>query len=257
VELFDSHLHLTDEQFAEDREAVIRAARASGVARMVTISSSPEDAAAALAIARREEGIWSSAGLHPHEAARFSASTVTEIEVLAAEAEVVAIGEAGLDFFYDTAPRTRQIECFEAQLDLASRLELPIIVHSREADAEMAMILRQHGPDVRGVLHCFTGGDSLLEAGLDAGWFVSFSGIITFRNFDGAGQVRRVPEDRLLIETDSPYLAPVPRRGKRNEPANLVHTCQALAGIRGVSAGQAAELTSRNARAFYRLSQAI
>lgn len=254
MELFDSHLHLTDERFAGDRAEVLRSARSSGVTRMVTIASSPEDAAEALAIARREDDIWSSAGLHPHDAERFSSTTLTAIEVLAAEAEVVAIGEAGLDFFYENSPRARQIECFEAQLGLAGKLGLPIVVHSRDADDEMAAILRRRGSGVSGVLHCFTGGDALLDAGLEAGWFVSFSGIITFGKFDGAEQVRGVPGDRLLIETDSPYLAPVPRRGKRNEPANLVHTCRTLAGIRGISVEQAAELTSRNALAFYGLS---
>lgn len=254
MRLFDSHLHLTDDRFATDRADVISTARSAGVGRMVTISSSPSDAALALAVARSEEGIWSTAGLHPHQASEYTAATLTEIEQLLAEVEVVAVGEAGLDFFYDNAPRKLQVECFEGQLGLAERWGLPIVVHAREADQEMIEILQRRGSSVRGVLHCFSGGAGLLEAGLDAGWYVSFSGIVTFRNFSGPELVRRVPDDRLLIETDSPYLAPVPNRGKRNEPANLLHTCRVVAELRGIEVEEAAVLTMRNAMAFYGLS---
>jgi TatD DNase family protein len=249
--VFDSHLHLTAERFATDVDAVISRARSAGVTQFVTIASNPSDARAALALARRHEGLYCTAGLHPHEASDFDDATADELAGLLREPEFVAVGEAGLDFHYDHAPRPAQHAAFEAQLDLAEEANLPIVVHSRSADEDMLGILRRRGTGVRGILHCFTGGDELLDAGLEAGWFVSFGGIITFGSFDAADALRRVPWDRLLLETDSPYLAPVPHRGKRNEPAFLPHTCARLAELRGVSVEAAAEHTSRAAADFY------
>lgn len=250
LRLFDSHCHLTAEAFAEDLDAVLARARANGVEEMVTIASDPDDASGAIALARKHVGLRATAGLHPHDAERFGPETESAIRRLLAEPEVVAVGETGLDFFYDNAPRARQRESFEAQVALAGEAGLPVVVHAREADEEVAEVIRG-APGVHGVLHCFSGGEALLEAGLDAGWHVSFSGIVTFRRFEGAELVRRVPEERLLIETDSPYLAPVPHRGRRNEPAHLAHTCAAVAEIRGVPAERIAEATRRNARRFY------
>ena len=252
MNLFDSHCHLTAEAFDEDVGPVLARARAEGVTELVTIASDLDDTTRALELARNTDGVWCSAGLHPHEADRFDDSTISGLRRLAAEPEVVAIGEAGLDFHYDNAPRERQYECFEAQLALAAELDLPIVVHSRDADSATAGLLRA-AAGVRGVLHCFTGGPGLLEAGLEAGWMVSFSGIVSFRRFEGAELVRQVPDERLLIETDSPYLAPVPNRGRRNEPSFLPLTCAAIAGIRDQAPEAIAELTRRNARAFYGL----
>jgi TatD DNase family protein len=253
LNLFDSHCHLTAEAFEDERPAVIERAREAGVTGLVTIASDPEDAEIAIEIAAGHEGIWCTAGLHPHEADQFDDRTVPALRRLAARPEVVAIGEAGLDFHYDNAPRDRQRLCFEAQLELASELGLPIVVHSRDADDDTAAFLAS--TDARGVLHCFTAGPALLEVGLDAGWMVSFSGIVTFRRFEGADLVRRVPDDRLLIETDSPYLAPVPHRGRRNEPAFLAATCEAVAAMRGQPPEAVAELTRRNAHTFYGLDR--
>jgi len=253
LNLFDSHCHLTAEAFDDDVEPILARARAEGVTELVTIASDLDDAAQALGLARDTDGLWCSAGLHPHEADRFDDSTIPGLRRLAVEPEVVAIGEAGLDFHYDNAPRERQQECFQAQLALAAELDLPIVVHSRDADAETAGLLRE-ATGVRGVLHCFTGGPGLLEAGLDAGWMVSFSGIVSFRRFDGADLVRRVPDDRLLIETDSPYLAPVPVRGRRCEPAHVAWTLARLAEVRDDGVDTLAATTDRNARALFRLS---
>lgn len=252
MNLFDSHCHLTAEAFADDLTAVIGRARDVGVTGMVTIASDPEDATRAREIARTTDGAWCTAGLHPHEADRFGDPTLRELRALADHSEVVAIGEAGLDFHYDNAPRGKQLECFEAQLALAAELDLPIVVHSRDAETETRELLRAASA-TRGVLHCFTAGPALLQAGLDAGWMVSFSGIVTFRRFDGADLVRRVPDDRLLIETDSPYLAPIPHRGRRNEPSFLPATCRAVAEMRGQAPEAVAELTRRNALEFYGL----
>lgn len=253
--LFDSHLHLTAARFGPDLDEVVDRARARGVRRMVTVASDPEDAEQAVALAARTPGLWATAGLHPHAADRTSASLMGEIERIAEAPEVVAIGETGLDFHYDNAARAAQLDNFEAHLGMAARLGLPIVVHSRSAEAETAERVREYGDGTAGVLHCFTGGDALLRAALDADWYVSFSGLITFVP-ELAGWARAIPADRLLIETDAPYLAPVPRRGRRNEPAYLTHTCARLAEVRGISFEEAAALTVGNARRFYSLEDA-
>ncbi len=251
--LFDSHLHLTAARFVPDLDEVVDRARARGVRLMVTVASDPEDAGEAVALAARTPGLWATAGLHPHAADRTSTSLMDEIERIAEAPEVVAIGETGLDFHYDNADRRAQLENFEAHLGLAARLGLPIIVHSRSAEAETAERVREYGDGAAGVLHCFTGGEALLDAALDADWYVSFSGLLTFVP-ELAEWARAVPAHRLLIETDAPYLAPAPRRGRRNEPAYLAHTCRRLAEVCGVAFEEAAALTAENARRFYRLA---
>ncbi|MFQ5688649.1 MAG: TatD family hydrolase [Gemmatimonadota bacterium] len=252
---FDSHVHLTDARFDADRGAVLDRARAVGVERMLAVATDPSDARDAVALARREPGIWASAGLHPHEARRFSAGTVDELERLAGAAQVVAIGETGLDYHYDHSPRARQIESFRAQMELAAKVGLPVIVHSRAADEDTASAIEEQAGRVKGVLHCFTGGERLLETALAADWYVSFSGIVTFKGQDEiAARVRRTPDQRLLIETDAPYLAPAPKRGRRNEPALLVHTCARVAELRGAVPAEIAALTGENALALYGLT---
>ncbi len=257
IGLFDSHLHLTDERLRGDLEAVLASAREAGVEEMVTIGTSPEDSEAACLVAAAHPGIGASAGLHPHEASAFGPAVMEALERLASRPEVVAIGETGLDFHYDHSPRDAQRRAFEAQVELAESASLPLIVHSRDADEDTAALIRRVGGRVRGVLHCFTGGDALLDAALEAGWYVSFSGIVTFRSWGGAALVARVPADRLLIETDSPYLAPVPERGHRNEPAFIVHTCSAVADQRGEEAARVAASTRAAARAFYGLEEPL
>ncbi len=252
--LFDSHLHLTDEGFVADLDEVLGRAADAGVTEMVTVASNVADAHRAVALAQSRSNIWCSAGLHPHEAADMSDATLEAIETLASEPEVVAIGETGLDFFYDNSDRDAQRASFIAQMGLAERLGLPLIVHSRDADADTAAILTEFSGRASGVLHCFTGGAKLLDTALACGWCISFSGIVTFNRYGDAPLLRRVPDDRVLIETDSPYLAPVPRRGKRNEPANLSHTCAVVAEMRGVVPQDIAALTRSNARRLYGLS---
>lgn len=250
---FDSHLHLTDERFDGDRDEVIRRARAAGVSEMVTVASSPGDAASAVELARREEGIWASAGLHPHRARAWSPEVLDRLRDLVRDPDVVAVGETGFDFHYENSPRADQARSFRAHLELAAETGLPVIVHTREADAETGELVRQFGAAARGVLHCFTAGDELLDAALEEDWYVSFSGIATFSGYDGLDRLRRVPGDRLLVETDSPYLSPEPVRGRRNEPAHLPHTVERLARERETEPGELAGLTRRNARRFYRL----
>lgn len=253
--LFDSHLHLTAPRFDDDRDAVLADARAAGVGEMVSIASSPEDAAEAIALARAEMGVWATAGLHPHDAARVSPELLEEVERLAASPEVVAIGETGLDYHYDNSPRELQRGSFVAHVALAASLDLPVVVHTREADKDTIQVIGSYGGDVTGVLHCFSAGRGVLRAGLDAGWYVSFSGLVTFAP-ELADAVREVPLDRLLIETDAPYLAPAPKRGRRNEPAFLRHTCEKVAEIRNLEPAEVAAATRANARRFYGLDEA-
>lgn len=252
--LFDSHLHLTAPRFEDDRAAVLARARDAGVSELVTVGSDPEDARRAIEIAAASPGVWATVGLHPHAAARTSAAVLDSIERLAAGERVVALGETGLDYHYDNASRSTQCANFRAHMELAVSTGLPVVVHTREADEDTRDVIRDFSGRARGVLHCFSGGEALLDAAVDAGWFVSFSGLVTFVP-EIAGRVERVPADRLLIETDAPYLAPAPKRGRRNEPAFLVHTCRRVAELRGWTVDEAASLTRENARAFYGVSE--
>jgi len=261
--LIDSHCHLTDERFAKDRNQVLQNAASAGVAGIVTIASDAADSQAVAALVRDAAGesrpapfLRGSVGIHPHEAGAAGRGDLGRIRDLAAEPGIVAIGETGLDFHYDNSPRDVQRQRFVAQLELAHELGLPAVVHSRSADADTVTILKDLPSGLIGVLHCFTGGPDLLEAGLDAGWYVSFSGIASFEKFDGIEQVRRVPADRLLVETDAPYLAPVPYRGKRNEPAYVAQVTEAVAHHRGESPEDVARYTARNAMTFYGVDEA-
>jgi len=261
--LIDSHCHLTDERFAKDRDEVLRNAAAAGVTAVVTIASDAADSRAVAAFVREASRsgragpvVRGTVGIHPHEAGAAESGDLERIRDLSAEPGIVAIGETGLDFHYDNSPRGVQRQRFVAQLELAHELGLPVVVHSRSADADTAAILKDLPEGLIGVLHCFTGGSDLLEAGLEAGWYASFSGIASFGTFAGVEQVKRVPVDRLLVETDAPYLAPVPYRGKRNEPAYVAQVTEAVARHRGESPGDVALYTSRNAIAFYGLDGA-
>lgn len=252
--MFDSHCHLTASAFDDDRSEVVARAEGAGVTRMVTVASDVDDASACIELAESHESVWCSVGIHPHEAGSAPDGDLVRIRDLAEGSDrVVAIGETGLDFHYDHSPAKRQRDLFVAQLDLAQELGLPVIVHTRSADEDTLDILTDAPRHVRVVLHCFTGGDALLEAGLERGCYVSHGGIVTFKKFDSQAAVRTIPRNRLLVETDSPYLAPEPRRGRRNEPALLGHTVARLAEIRGESADDVAEFTAENAMRFYSL----
>jgi TatD DNase family protein len=252
--MFDSHCHLTDERFADDLPDVLARAWAAGITGLVTIASNVDDARAGLRIARSDRRIRCTAGIHPHEAAHVQPGDYDAITALSTEAEVVGIGETGLDFHYDNSPRDVQRAVFDRHLDIAATTGLPVVVHSRSADDDTAAMIVDAG--VRGVLHCFAGGASLFDAALAADWYISFAGMVTFRTFDNADLVRATPADRLLLETDSPYLAPVPHRGRRNEPAHVVETCRAVARLRGDDAVRLAATVTTNAHRFYGLTAA-
>ncbi len=250
--MFDSHCHLTDGRFDEDRAPVLARAREAGVTRMVTIASSLQDAREAADFAAQQEGIWSTAGVHPHEVAEAGENDLKGVRELAGDrSEVVAIGETGLDFFYDNSPRELQRRWFESHLELGGALGLPVVIHSRDAEDDTVGLIRNAADSVRMVLHCFTGSRRLLDAALEAGCYVSFSGIVSFGRFDGQEEVRAVPVDRLMAETDSPYLAPVPHRGRRNEPAYVADVIEAIAEIRGETKEEVAAYTAANAATFY------
>lgn len=256
--LFDTHCHLTDPAFDPDRELVLDRAREAGVVGMVCIASHPDDARAAVDLARTHPDVWCTAGIHPHEAGRFSPEAMQGIRELAVgESRVVALGETGLDHFYDHAPRDIQRRSFEAHLSLGVELDRPVVVHCRNADRDMEAMLRNAPSGSRGVLHCFSGDEGLLDAALDRGWSASFGGVITFRRFDGADLFRAVPADRLMLETDSPYLAPVPFRGKRNEPAHVARVLTVAAELRGEDPVELAATTTANARRFFGLEEEL
>lgn len=250
--LFDSHCHLTDEKFG-DLEAVLQRAHGAGVTRLTTICSDLGDAENALRIARAHKGIWCSAGVHPHAAAQAAPDAIDRLHQLLREAEVVAVGETGLDYYYDNSPRDVQRSLLMRHFELAAQHQLPIIMHSRDAEQDTIAFVRDAGT-VSGVLHCFAGSAALLDAGIEAGWMISFSGLVSFKNYEGADLVRAVPDGQLMVETDSPYLAPVPHRGKRNEPAFVREVAAAVARIRGVDEAHIAEVTTSNALRFYGLA---
>lgn len=252
IEFFDSHCHLTDTAFRDDREAVFRRAHEAGVTRLTLIASTADDAVRAADLAAGREGVYSTAGVHPHAVGEAAPGDLDRVrEVATTRPEVVAIGETGLDYFYDNAPRAEQRASFDAHLALGFELGLPVVVHAREADADIAAALRGAPAGTMGVLHCFTGGDLAFAAAMDAGWYVSASGIASFKSFGAAELLRAVPDDRLLIETDAPYLAPVPLRGRRNEPANVVHVAAAVAGLLDRTVEDVARASTQNACRLY------
>jgi len=248
VKLVDSHCHLDDKQFDADREAVIERARQAGVERMMAIGtgSGPPDLEVGVRLARQYPFIYATVGVHPHDAAKATPETFTQLEALLAEEKVLAVGEIGLDYHYDFSPRDVQREVFVNQLKLASGAGKPVVIHTRETWEDTLAVLRQHWSG-RGILHCFTGTPEQAREALDLGFHLSFGGVLTFPKAETVrGAARLAPEDRLLVETDAPYLAPVPRRGQRNEPAFLVDTVRRLAEVRGVTPEHISEATTRN-----------
>ena len=244
--LTDTHCHLADPAYDADRAEVLDRAWAVGVARIVVIGESPLSADRALALAAADPRLSITAGLHPHEAIAWSSDVEAGLRERLRDPRVVALGEMGLDYHYDHSPRPLQRAAFEAQLTLAAQVGKPVVIHAREADDDVAGILREH-PSVPAILHSFSSGPTLLRAGLDLGHYVSFSGMVTFRNWSLDHAILETPADRLLLETDGPYLAPVPHRGKRNEPAFVRQVAERIAIVRGVPVEELIALTGRNA----------
>ena len=255
--LVDTHAHLDDERFNDDRPAALERARAAGVGTVVTVATTAASTAASIALATEYSSLFATAGIHPNNAAGELATAWDAVVALAGEARVVGIGETGLDRHWDDTPFPLQEDYFARHLELGRRTNKPVVIHCREAEADVLRMLRadfdRHGP-VRGVMHSFTGGPELAEACRGMGLYLSFAGMLTYKNAtDLRETAARQPLNRLLVETDSPYLAPVPVRGKRNEPAYVAHTAACLAGLLGVSAETLAEQTTANARTLFGL----
>lgn len=255
--LIDSHCHL-DYWPEPERPAVLARAGGAGVGQVVTIGTRLARAAEQRAMAEAL-GIWCTVGTHPHHAAEEPPPDPAEVAALAAHASVIAIGEAGLDYFYDRSPRDVQADVFRRQIDAARRAAVPICIHTRDADEDMLAILEEEqgsGPFAF-LLHCFSSGRALAEGAIALGGYVSFSGILTFpKSHDLRAIAADLPGDRILVETDAPYLAPVPFRGKKCEPAYVAHTAAALAMVRGLSADEIAETTTANFHTLFRKSAA-
>jgi len=250
--LVDTHCHLADPAYDTDRDAVLARAWAAGLGRIVAIGESRTATERALALAAAEPRISVTAGVHPHDASGWSDAARDWLRDVLRRPEVVAAGEMGLDYHYDHSPREAQRAAFEAQLGLAREAGKPAVIHAREADDDVAAVLRAH-PDVPAILHSFSSGPGLLRAGLDLRHYVSFSGMVTFKSWHLDQAVLETPLDRILVETDGPYLAPVPHRGKRNEPAFVRHTAERIAGVRGLPVEELIAATAANAARVFGL----
>lgn len=250
----DSHAHLAGPEFDEDRAAAIDRARQTGAVGVVCIGESLEAARRAQAVAAAHpEFVRFTAGVHPHDAAGFDPLRDPPAIAELLMAGAVAVGECGLDYHYDHSPRDQQRRAFAGQLALARDARKPVVVHTREAEEDTGAMIEEAGASgIVGVLHCYTGSVALAERALAVGWYVSFSGIVTFRKWTDDALLRIVPDERLLVESDAPYLAPVPHRGKRNEPAWVSFTVARLAAARGVTPDQLGEVTTANAKRFFR-----
>jgi TatD DNase family protein len=253
--LVDAHCHLGDAAFDLDRDAVLTRARAAGVGHLVVIGTTVADSERAAELAGSRPGLSATAGLHPHEAKDWSPEAAERLRALLALPAVVALGETGLDYHYDHSPRPAQRRAFEAQLALAAEVGKPVVVHAREADEDVAALLRDARATV--VLHSFSSGPRVFEAGLAAGAYFSFSGMITFKTWTATDRLAACPPDRLLVETDAPYLAPVPHRGRRNEPAFVRDVALALARLRGAAFDDIVQQTTANARRVFGAGVAV
>ncbi len=255
MELIDTHAHINVEHYSADRAAVIERALAADVRRIINIGYDLPSSQASVALAQQEPLVWAAAGIQPHYASSTTAADLATLRELLQQPKVVALGEIGLDYYHDRAPHDQQEALFRQQIELARELSLPVIIHSRDAHTDTVRILRDAAQDYPGVMHSFSGDWEYAQACLDVGFYLSFSGPLTFKKAVELHEVaKRAPLERILIETDSPYLTPHPYRGKRNEPAHVRLVAEALAALRGVDLATIAAATTANAeRLFTRL----
>ncbi len=252
--LIDSHAHLELSEFDSDRKEVIRRAGESGVEYIVTVGINLEDSENAVAIAERYDTIYASVGVHPHDVKGIDETTYDSLRKLSESNKVIAYGEIGLDFFRNLSPRELQTRRFEEQLELASELGLPVIIHDREAHRETVEMLKNRKNVSGGVIHCFSGDYDMAVQCLDMGFYISIPGTITYKKAETLRDVvRKMPMDRMLVETDCPFLSPEPKRGKRNEPANVVYTARRIAQIKDLSYEEVAMTTSNNTKRLFGL----
>lgn len=250
--LFDTHAHLDAEQFAADRGQVIAALPSRGVSLVVDPGCDIPSSQAAVALAEAYPFVYAAVGIHPEECANYRSSDLDILRELAKHPRAVAIGEIGLDYYWEeNPPRALQQQAFRDQLALAEELDLPVIVHDREAHGDSLAIVKEF-PRVRGVFHCFSGSAEMARELVKLGWMISFTGVLTYKNARKAVEAAQaVPLEHLMIETDSPYMAPVPRRGQRNDPGYVVHVCEKLAELKGISAEECARITLENGKRFF------
>jgi len=253
MKYFDTHAHYHSEQFSEDVDDVLSSLPQKGVAYCVGPGSDAATSLAEVSLAERYGFLYAAAGIHPHEASAADERSFAEIERLLSHEKVVAVGEIGLDYHYDFSPRDVQKAVFRRQMEMARKAGLPVIVHDREAHADCLEIVREF-PDVVGVYHCYSGSWEYAKLILNLGWYISFTGSITFKNAWRVHEtVSKIPADRIMIETDAPYMTPVPYRGKRNDSSYISLVCDKVAELRGISPEEAAEITLANGKRFFRI----
>jgi TatD DNase family protein len=255
--LIDSHAHIQGKEYAGEVEAVIARAREAGVGKIIAVGGAGDMSSntEAVALAKTFPDIYATVGMHPHDAKDVGSDELKKLKDLAAAPKVIAVGETGLDYYYDHSPREVQRRVFGQFIHLARETGLPIVVHERDAAQHVADLLQTEGAGkLRGVIHCFTGNYEAARAYLDLGFYISFTGIITFKNADALRDVvRKVPLDRMFIETDSPYLTPVPHRGKRNEPAYVRYVGETIASVKGLSLEEVARVTTESVKTLFRI----
>ncbi|MDD5063692.1 MAG: TatD family hydrolase [Phycisphaerae bacterium] len=255
MNLIDTHCHLTFKGLAEDAAIVLERSRAAGVTGWITVGTDPEHNRKAIELAEKFENMYAAVGIHPHDARTVTADTLKELRELAQNKKVVAIGETGLDYHYNFSSHDEQKDVFAEHLKIAAEMNLPVIIHCREAFDETIEVLKQFGDGKKVVFHCFSGSAEQAETILDKGYFISFTGVVTFGNAEAIREAARiVPIDRLMVETDCPYMSPEPmRKQKVNEPALMVHTAKCLAELKGMDLADFAEAVTATSKAFFRL----
>ena len=257
LQLIDSHAHIQGSEYVDEVEAVLKRAQAAGVQRVVVVGGAGDLSSnrAAIALAEAYADVYATVGMHPHDAKSVGEDELSSLERLTANRKVVAVGETGLDYYYNHSPHEVQREIFARFIQMARNTGLPIVVHERDAHRDVVGLLRSEGGgQIRGVIHCFTGDYEAARTYLDLGFYLSFAGIITFRNAEALREVvQRVPLERMFVETDSPYLTPAPHRGKRNEPAYVRFVAETIARIKDISLGEVADTTTRNVRNLFKV----
>lgn len=253
--LIDSHAHLDDQKFDRDRDIIIKNLKNNGIELVINIGADLQTSIASVSLAEKYENIYAAVGVHPHSASEVDDSTIEILKSFANRKKVVAIGEIGLDYYYDNSPRDLQRKWFKEQVNLAKQVDLPVVIHTREAAQETFDILKEaQDGSLRGVLHCYSGSVEMATEYIKLGFYISFAGPVTFKNARSIREVAKsVPLDRLLVETDCPYLTPEPNRGKRNEPIFVKYTAGTIADIRGITYEELAKVTNRNTRELFKI----
>ncbi len=252
MNIVDTHCHLDDQRYDQDRDDVLQRAWDLGIEFLINVSYDTGSAQQAVQLAQKLDRVYAAVGIHPHDASSYSADTEETLRQLAQAPKVVAIGEIGLDYYYDNSPRDVQREAFRRQMELAIDLGLPVVIHNRDAHQDTIDILKEFAGRARGLLHCFSGSYETARICLDLGYYLAFGGSITFKNARKLREVvQQVPLDRMVLETDCPYLTPVPHRGKRNEPSYVSHVAEKVADIRNLDLAEVAAVTTANARKVF------